>query len=120
MGADLASENDPDNHRDSGGAIGFPIPSPRPAPDDHIENLPDIGSDNPVWQYDQPRKRGNNRCYTGHVDRIGGTEGDRLRGDLAAIISDLLDWAKQQTESDAESTSNTEANRESREDGGVE
>jgi hypothetical protein len=113
MGADLASDNDPDNHRDSGDAIGFPIPSPRPAVDDYIKNLPEIDSDNPAWSYDQPRKRGNNRHYRGHVDRIGGTEGDRLRGDLAAIVRDLLDWAARQTASDAES------NRQSRENGGA-
>jgi hypothetical protein len=100
MGADLASENNPDNHW-GGDASPFGIPSPRPAPDDHIGNVPDIGSGDAVWQYDQPRKRGDDRRYTGHVDRISGTEGDRLRGGLAVIIGGLLDWAKQQIDSDA-------------------
>lgn len=118
MGADLVSENDPDpDHRDHGPNNGpdngdtpfVGIPSPRPAPDNHMENLPKTGPPQPVWWYDQPRKRGNNLRYTGHVTRIGGAEGDRIRGELTAIIRDLLDWATQQA--DAESTP------ESRQDG---
>jgi hypothetical protein len=96
MGADLASENNPDNHW-GGDASPFGIPSPRPAPDD-IGNVPDIGSGDAAWWYDQPRKRGSHRRYTGYVDRVSGPEGDQLRGDLAAVIRDLLDWAKKQTE----------------------
>ncbi|MFC5102262.1 hypothetical protein [Kibdelosporangium philippinense] len=59
--------------------------------------MPDIGSGDAAWWYDQPQKRGHHRRYTGHVDRISGPEGDQLREDLAAVIRDLLDWAKQQT-----------------------
>jgi hypothetical protein len=98
MRADLASDNDPDNHRDSGDTIGFPIPSPRPAADDHIENLSITPPQQHVWQYDQRGKRGKHRRYTGHVTPIGGAEGDRIRGELAAIIRDLLDWATRHTE----------------------
>jgi hypothetical protein len=95
MGADLASENDPDNNRDSGDAeIG--IPSPRSPLDDTIGILPEIDSDDPAWWYDQPRKRGNDRRYWGHVERVGGAEGDQLRRNLAAAIRDLLDWANEQ------------------------
>jgi hypothetical protein len=94
MGSDLVSDNDPDHHRDSDDAMGeLSIPSPRPAPDDHIGNVPEIGSGDVVWWHDRPQKRGPHRRYTGHVQRMSGVEGDRLRGDLAAVIRDLLDWA---------------------------
>jgi hypothetical protein len=107
MGADLASENNPGNDRDDGDWANLGIPLPRPAADDDMSGLPVIDSGDPVWRYDQPRSRGrNNRHYFGHVDRIGGREGDRLRGNFAAIVRDLLDWAKRHTET------------ESREDGG--
>jgi len=72
------------------------IPAPRPAPDDNVENLLEIGSDSHVWCYDQHSMRGRSRRFTGHVTRIGGAEGDQLRADLAAITHDLLDWAHQQ------------------------
>src|SRR5262249_10491713 len=69
------------------------VPQLRSAPDDDIDNLPEIGSEQPVWRYTQKRNRNDARRFTGHVPRIGGVPGDQLRGDLAAIIGDLLDWA---------------------------
>jgi hypothetical protein len=72
---------------------GVIIPQPRSTPDDTIEDLTEFGPDNEVWRYDQRRKRNPHRRFTGHVTRVGGIEGERLRGDLAAIIRDLLDWA---------------------------
>lgn len=112
MGADLASDNDPGNHQGSGDTANFHIPSPRPAPDDDIDGLPqnppETGSDDPVWWYDQPRKRGSDRRYWGQVERIGGPEGDRLREELTAWIRDLLDWAhedKKKSETDSETDS---------------
>ncbi|MFL6122990.1 hypothetical protein [Actinophytocola sp.] len=94
----------------------FVIPSPRPASDDDIASLPasppqtsqqnpwenteksqkrsqETGSDDPVWWYDQPRKRGADRRYWGEVEWIGGPEADRLRDKLTEIVRDLLDWA---------------------------
>lgn len=124
MGADLVSENDPDNqpgnHRDSGDVTNSGIPSPRSAPDDDIGslgkvgNLPNIESDDPVWWYDQRAIRGKNRRYWGQVERIGGVEGDRLRENLAAAIRDLLDWANQQVKK-----SETDSETGSGEDGGA-
>lgn len=114
MGSDLVSENDPDHHRDRDDTMGeLSIPSPRPAPDDHIENLPRTDPDQSEWWYDQRGKRGKNRRYIGYVTRIDGAEGDRIRGELAAIIRDLLNWAKQQTETE----SDHESDRESEQDG---
>jgi hypothetical protein len=51
----------------------------------------------PEFRYDQTWKRGKRRRYNGFVERIDGAEGDRLRGDLAAAVRDLLDWATQHT-----------------------
>jgi hypothetical protein len=125
MGADLVSENDPGNHRNSGDAQDFHIPSPRPAPDDDVAGLPETppksqaesrpdavpeaGSDDPQWWYDQPRKRGGGvRRYWGEVEWIGGPEGDRLREKLNEIVRDLLDWAnteRQKSETDSDTVS---------------
>lgn len=53
------------------------------------------GSVEPDFRYDQTWLRGKRRRYHGHVERIVGTEGERLREDLAAAVRDLLDWAAQ-------------------------
>ncbi|MGH3759873.1 hypothetical protein [Actinophytocola sp.] len=111
MGDDLASANEPEHHRDIGDATEIGIPSPRSSLDDTIENLAELGSDDLVWWYDQPRKRGSDRRYWGQVERVGGPEGDQLRENLAAVIRDLLNWARQQAD--------TEPDRDSHEDGGT-
>lgn len=116
MGADLVSENDPGNHQSGGDANNFRIPSPRPAPGDHIEDLPETSSDDPMWGYDQPRKRGEDRRYWGEVEWIGDTEGDRLREKLNDIVRDLLDWANTEQRK-SETDSDTAADAVSGEDG---
>jgi hypothetical protein len=116
MGADLASENDPGNHQSSGDANNSSIPSPRPAPDDHIEVLPESGSGEPLWWYDQPRKRGEDRRYWGEVEWIGGPEGDRLREKLNDIVRDLLHWAHDERKKSA-TDSETGSDADSGEDG---
>jgi hypothetical protein len=87
---------------------------PRPAPDSNPGNLPKPIPDDAEWWYDQKARgeRGKNRRYTGHVQRIGGTAGEKIRAELAAIIRDLLEWAQQQQEDAA-------SQNESREDGGA-
>ncbi|MFC3898154.1 hypothetical protein ACFOWZ_42360 [Lentzea rhizosphaerae] len=47
-------------------------------------------------QYNQIRNRTKNWAFSGHVHYVSGAEGDRLRGELAAVIRDLLDWAATQ------------------------
>ncbi|WP_139320805.1 hypothetical protein [Saccharomonospora sp. CUA-673] len=84
------------------------IPLPRKAPEDDVENLPKIAPDQDVWWYDQKQKRGGDRRFSGHINRVGGTEGERLRGELAAVIRDLLHWAAEQQSRD-ESTEDGEA-----------
>ena len=59
---------------------------PRPAPDNKSENLPKtIPGDDAEWWYDQKAKdkRGKDRRYTGYVQRIGGTAGEKIRSELA-------------------------------------
>ncbi|MGQ0773481.1 MAG: hypothetical protein ACT4NY_03535 [Pseudonocardiales bacterium] len=98
-------DNTPDNADDRDAVV---IPLPRQAPDNDIENLPETGSDQPVWWYDQRRKRGGDRKYSGHVNHIHGTEAERVRGELADVIRELLDWAARQ-QSDEQSTEDGEA-----------
>ncbi|GDY33903.1 hypothetical protein [Gandjariella thermophila] len=96
-----------DHTRGGDDTDGVVIPLPRPAADDDIENLPNIGSDQPVWWYDQQRQRGSDRQFSGYVAPVFGTDGEQLRSDLAAIIRDLLDWANKQSRK--ESTEDGEA-----------
>ncbi|WP_190818676.1 hypothetical protein [Saccharopolyspora pogona] len=78
------------------------IPSPRPAPDDGIESLGRTGSEQAVWWYDQKLIRSGERRFSGHINTIGGTEGDRLRSELSAVTRDLLTWAAQQATESSE------------------
>ncbi|WP_155984740.1 hypothetical protein [Saccharomonospora piscinae] len=48
-----------------------------------------------AWYYEQPC-RGGRRHFTGNVFYVGGSEGQRLRTELAAIVGDLLRWTCQQ------------------------
>lgn len=106
--SDPVSDNRTDNHEagrapdseETGSAPFDRMVWPRPAPDIDPANLPEIPQHQQVWWYDQPAqgRRGKHRRYTGYVKRVGGSEGERIRRELAAIIYDLLLWAKQQTE----------------------
>ncbi|MFB9302374.1 hypothetical protein [Kibdelosporangium philippinense] len=71
-------------------------------PFDGTENRPETGSGQPVWWYDQKRKRGSDRTYSGQVNHIHGVGAERLRGELADVIRDLLDWAAAQQQTDAD------------------
>lgn len=57
---------------------------------------PNHGFEPPVWSYCQKRRGSAERRYVGRVARVGGAEGMRLRGDLAAVVADLLTWASDQ------------------------
>ncbi len=88
-----AHDNSPDNGDNDRDAIVIPLPRRTPG---STENLLETGSDQPVWWYDQNWKRGDDRRYSGYVNNIHGTEAERVRGELADVIRDLLDWAAQQ------------------------
>jgi hypothetical protein len=72
------------------------VPEPRKPPVGDTDSLRDNGSDQQEWQYNQTRSRTKNWTFSGHVRYVSGAEGDRLRGELAAVIRDLLDWASTQ------------------------
>ncbi|MFC0432577.1 hypothetical protein [Kutzneria buriramensis] len=99
-------DNTPDTPGDDQDAVVVPLP--RKALDDYIESLPETGSDQPVWWYDQKQKRGGDRTYSGHVNHVHGAEAERVRGELAKVIQELLDWAAQQQSGD-QSTEDGEA-----------
>jgi len=49
--------------------------------------------DQETWEYAGHSERGRVQQYTGHVTYLGGAAGERLRGELAAVIEELLRWA---------------------------
>jgi hypothetical protein len=100
-----AHDNTPDNPGDDRDAVVIPLT--RKA-FDGMESLPGTGSGQPVWWYDQNRKRRADRTYSGQVNHIHGAEAERLRGELADVIRDLLVWAAQQHTGD-QSTEEGEA-----------
>ena len=93
-----SNDNSPDIRDDDRDAVV--IPQPRQAPDDYLDDLPKAGSDQPVWWYDQKRKRSGDRTYSGHVNHVHDAEAERVRGELAKVIQELLDWAAQQQSGD--------------------
>lgn len=81
------------------GSVPFDrMPRPRPVPDNESENLPEtIFGEAEWWYYQRAQgKRGKDRRYTGRVQRVSGSAGEKIRAELAATIRDLLEWAKQQ------------------------
>jgi hypothetical protein len=48
------------------------------------------------WSYGQKRRGNVDRRYVARVRWVGGAEGERLRGDLAATVAELLAWAADQ------------------------
>ncbi len=56
---------------------------------DGAEDVTDGG----LWRYHERRRGKHDRTYTGHVTHVVGGEAERIRGDLAAAVLDLLKWA---------------------------
>jgi hypothetical protein len=78
---------------DRGDATVIPLRKPAGiSGDDRPENV----TNDTGWRYHQKRKGKTGRTYSGHVTRVGGAEGERIRGDLAAVLADLLTWASGQ------------------------
>ncbi|MDX8035843.1 hypothetical protein SK803_37075 [Lentzea sp. BCCO 10_0856] len=82
---------DPQPHDDA-----IVVPLPRKAPDGDIEIPPHAIPEQVVWRYDGTGKRTQNWTFSGDVRYVSGAEGDRLHGELNAVIHDLLDWAMTQ------------------------
>lgn len=56
------------------------------------------------WSYTGRSERGRVRHFTGHVTSLGGAAGERLQGELAVVIRDLLRWAAQARNAAGESS----------------
>lgn len=82
-----------DQTSDEPSGVVVPFPAQGEAGGDAVPETP---SGQPVWHYDQRRHRAGNRRYYGHVVQIHGAEGRRLRGELAAVVDELLLWAATQ------------------------
>jgi hypothetical protein len=127
----VESDSHPGRHHADADADAADIPRPRrplddqpaigpPVTEDARGDLPENGSVEPTWQYDQTWTRGKCRRYNGYVEPIGGVEGKRLRESQAAAIRDLLDWAAQQAGQQAENVdSDGESGTDSGRDGGT-
>lgn len=72
------------------------VPLPDKPPVSGMEPLCNNGSEHHEWHYNQIGNRTKSWAFSGHVRYVSGAEGDRLRGELAAVIRDLLDWAATQ------------------------
>lgn len=71
-------------------ARGAPEPVPRTGTADSAPNTP---SEQAPWAYTGHSERGRALEITGHITYLGGTAGERLRGELSTVVLDLLRWA---------------------------
>jgi hypothetical protein len=69
-----------------------------------LELDPNKPSDQAPWSYTGRSERGRARHFTGHVTSLGGAAGERLQGELAVVIRDLLRWAAQARNAAGESS----------------
>lgn len=68
-------------------------PPPQDKAEDETVDPANTAPDQALWRYHQKSTHGRDRTYSGHVMYIGGAEGQRLQGELATAIRDLLAWA---------------------------
>ena len=68
----------------------------------------ETASDQARLSYTGCTERGRVRSFTGHVTYLGGAAGERLRGELASGIHDLLTWAATARDVAEESTPHDE------------
>ena len=60
---------------------------------ENTDNVLKTDHDQGGWWYDHTQQQGGARRFSGHVNHVGGAEGERLRAELATVIRDLLEWA---------------------------
>lgn len=70
---------------------------------------PDDDAGSPVWSYRQRRSRGGDRTYHGHMRYIEGECGEKLRAELAGIVTELLRWAANREDRGDQSSVHREA-----------
>jgi hypothetical protein len=91
-------DNIPEDPDDNPDAVVIPLRRKESGnnSDNNIEKIHQTGPDQPVWRYNQTRKRNRDRHYAGHVTYVHGDRAEQLRGELADVIAQLLEWAVQQ------------------------
>ncbi|MFI0724309.1 hypothetical protein [Streptomyces sp. NPDC021224] len=81
-----------ENRADSAAMNGETV-SPWKRQEDGPPTETDSCSEQPNWSYTGRSERGRARHFTGHVTTLGGAAGERLRGELAIAVRELLRWA---------------------------
>ncbi|WP_157186707.1 hypothetical protein [Nocardia jiangxiensis] len=66
----------------------------------NIENFEKAGPTQLTWSYSQRRERRNERQFSGHVRFLHGAQAERLCGELADVLGELLEWAAKQQRAD--------------------
>ncbi|MBP2322667.1 DNA invertase Pin-like site-specific DNA recombinase [Kibdelosporangium banguiense] len=61
-----------------------------------INDLAEPEPGQPVWSYVQQRERSGDRTYAGYVDYAHNGEAERLRGEVAPVLLNLLRWSPPQ------------------------
>jgi len=70
------------------------------------EDMPNTPTEHRGWRYTCRSERGRVTEYSGHVTYLGGAAGERLQGELAAVLRDLLRWAATARDAAEESPKN--------------
>ncbi|MCX4097660.1 MULTISPECIES: hypothetical protein [unclassified Nocardia] len=93
----------PGNPDDNPGAVVIPLrrKALRNNLDNNREKRHETDPEQPVWHYDQVRKRSADRHYAGRVRYVHGPRAEQLRGELADVTQQLLEWAVQQQSDNA-------------------
>lgn len=81
-----------------GGAVVIPL---RKKAGISGDDRPEFVTGDTGWRYDEKRRSKPDRIYSGQVTRVGGAEGERIRGNLAAVLAELLTWASERDEQDS-------------------
>jgi hypothetical protein len=81
-----------ENRADSTAADNGSV-SPRQRPREDLRTESDSPTEQSGWSYTGRSERGRARHFTGHVTTLGGAAGERLRGELAVAVRELLRWA---------------------------
>lgn len=79
-----------------------PVPDGGDAAVIPLRKSPGISGEQPLgtvtgdtdWRYHHKRRGRRDLTITGHITYVGGAEGERIRGRLAATLAELLEWAK--------------------------
>ncbi|GDY33900.1 hypothetical protein [Gandjariella thermophila] len=68
------------------------IPHPRRSPE-NTEARTGTHANSGTWSYRVRRKRAGQWTFTGHLVPVAPADAERVRGELARVVQDLLVWA---------------------------